>query len=140
LTHHTIQREKIAFEYFRLTVVNSGGKAMGRSKQTNQPRYTLKRVKLAIKNGKYKIRQNARETMKQDFSWTSREVEQAFSKLKLSQFYISVPRTKDPHLKYGKPPTFIDIYKCENLLDESVYTHFFFDGEWLIIDSLKKLN
>lgn len=45
-------------------------------------------------------------------------------------------KKKVPHDYYGEIPAIYDVYKSDDIMDEKVYTHFYFNENILIIDSV----
>ncbi|MDP2379938.1 MAG: type II toxin-antitoxin system MqsR family toxin, partial [Pseudohongiella sp.] len=93
----------------------------------------LKTVRHMIDAKKYRINSNAFDDASVDFGWGDLEICQAICKLKSSQCYASTP-----HLKI--PGCMVDCYRAPKLYkNENVYTHFYINGDLLIINSFKEL-
>ena len=45
-------------------------------------------------------------------------------------------RRNPPHDYYGDVPVIYDVYKADDIMGEKVYTHFYFNEDMLIIDSV----
>lgn len=106
---------------------------MNRWSTNTPPHHPISKVKAAIKKGNFGVYGQARQTMKDHFGWTEEDVKRAFLKLnpKKHKHKSENHRTR--------PPFVVDYYKAPGLLGEDVYTHFHFDGDQLIINSLKRI-
>ncbi len=94
-----------------------------------------------MRQNKFFIPNRVRKTYKKDFEWKKEDVKKALLKLNpLKHFYISDTMRRNPPQGYsGSYPIILDYYKAKDLLSENVYIKFYFDGDYLILDSLKKL-
>lgn len=45
-------------------------------------------------------------------------------------------KNKPPYNYYGERPAIYDVYKSDDIMGEKVYTHFYFNEDRLIIDSV----
>jgi hypothetical protein len=91
----------------------------------------------AIRNGYYRVCPRVWVQIKEAFGWDQKDLETYFSRLKHKHFDKQMPmKKKAPHDYYGEIPAIYDVYKSDDILKEKVYTHFYFNEEWLIIDSV----
>jgi hypothetical protein len=106
-----------------------------------KPYYPIKKVKNAVRQNKFFASKRVKATYKKDFGWKKEDVKKALLKLNtLNDFYISDTMRRNPPGDYiGDYPITLDYYKAKNLLGEKVFLKFYFNGERLILDSLKKL-
>jgi hypothetical protein len=103
--------------------------------QQPKPYYPLKEVKALVKDGKWRVNGNARESAREDFGWGVLEIQSAILALRPCDFDIS-------DWSKHKPGVMVDAYKAANLKGEAVYTHFYIDEEtvFVIINSFKRLT
>ncbi|WDP83837.1 MAG: type II toxin-antitoxin system MqsR family toxin [Desulfobacter sp.] len=102
-----------------------------------KPKYDLKKVHEAIKNGNYRVHLRVWNEIKNDFGWQSKHLEKYFLALKTKHFDKPMPmKSKPPYDYYGEIPAIYDVYKSDNIMGENVYTHFYFNEDTLIIDSV----
>ena len=81
------------------------------------------------------------EQIKDDFGWKTTDLEKFFLSLKPKHFDKQMPmRKKPPYNYYGPIPPIYDVYKSSDIMDENVYTHFYFNEDMLIIDSVHENN
>jgi hypothetical protein len=94
-----------------------------------------------VRQDKFFAPQRVRKTYKKDFEWKKEDVKKALLKLSpLKHFFISDNmRRNPPHAYSGSYPIVLDYYKAKDLLGENVFLKFYFDGDYLILDSLKQL-
>lgn len=68
-------------------------------------------------------------------------MEKFFLKLKKKHFKKQMPmRKRPPYDYYGEIPAIYDVYASDDIMGEHVYTHFYFNENLLIIDSIHELN
>ena len=89
--------------------------------------YSLTEVIRRINEGSLIIRPNATREAFQTFEWTESDIKAAYRKLKPQDFY------KTGKLK-NHPDVPVDIYKA-TINGERIYTHFYFSGARIIINS-----
>ncbi|MBF0398688.1 MAG: hypothetical protein HQK78_18070 [Desulfobacterales bacterium] len=96
---------------------------------------------IAIKSGNYQVHPRVWEQIKKEFGWNLKDLETYFSRLKQKHFNKQMPmKKKPPHNYYGEIPAIYDVYKSDDILNEKVYTHFYFNENILIIDSVHEQN
>jgi len=105
-----------------------------------KPKYDIEIVHEAIESGNYYVHQSVLRQIKNDFGWRGRDLITFFLKLIVKKhFYKQMPmKKKPPYDYYGERPAIYDVYKSNDIMDEKVYTHFYFNEDQLIIDSLHK--
>lgn len=102
-----------------------------------KPKYDLKKVHEAIKNGYYYAHPSVIMQIKDDFGWREKDLTTFFSRLRKKHFDKQMPmRKRPPRDYYGVIPAIYDVYKSDDLMGEKVYTHFYFNEDRLIIDSV----
>jgi hypothetical protein len=101
--------------------------------ERTKPFYSQKQIRNHISNGRIQITKKARETAQKDFGWGIDDVCKALSILPVKCWYKS-------DVRYDDPKIWVDYYRARNLKGENIYTHFYIDGEYLIIDSFKELS
>ena len=107
----------------------------------NNPKYDLKKVHEAIKQGYYRVSNRVREQVYDDFGWQTSDLETFFKRLKKKHFDKQMPmENRPPRDYYGEIPAIYDVYKPDDILGEKVYTHFYFNEDLLIIDSVHEQN
>ena len=94
-----------------------------------------------MRQNKFLAPSRVKQSYKKDFGWKEEDVKKALLKLNpLKHFFISDTMRRNPPEAYsGSYPIVLDYYKAEGLLGENVYIKFYFDGDYLILDSLKQL-
>lgn len=102
-----------------------------------KPKYDIKKVHAAIKNGDYRVDPSVWGQIKNDFGWRKNDLEKFFLKLRKKHFNKQMPmKKKPPRDYYGEIPAIYDVYKSDDIMGERVYTHFYFNEHLLIIDSV----
>ncbi len=105
------------------------------------PHYPIEDVKEAIRSGYFRIDPEAYFEAREDFEWRQDDIEKFFMRLKKKHWHKSDNmRRKIPRNYAGRLPIILDIYHAENVLGENVYTHFYFEEDLLVIDSLHGLD
>ena len=99
----------------------------------NKPYYSKKQILNFISSGKVSVTDNAKKSAKDDFGWGIDDIHKAIAILPLKCWYKSEPRFKNPKI-------WVDYYRAPNINGENVYTHFYVDGDILIVDSFKELE
>ena len=94
-----------------------------------KPWYPLSDVKSKISQGKYYVNPDVQSTANKDFGWDQADIVDAFSKLQRKHYHKTMPSNH-------KPGTMLDVYHAKGLKGEKVYTHFYIEGDHLIINSL----
>jgi hypothetical protein len=95
----------------------------------------------AIKNGCYGVHPRVWQQIKDAFGWKTRDLETFYSRLRPKHFYKQMSMgNKTPHDYYGDIPAIYDVYKAEDIMGEKVYTHFYFNEDRLMIDSVHELD
>ena len=103
--------------------------------------YPIENVKNAIREGNYTIEPEAYATAREDFGWKSDDIEDFFNRLKKKDWHKSDEmKRKIPRNYAGRLPIILDIYHAKNILGEDVYTHFYFEDDRLVVDSLHGLD
>jgi len=91
----------------------------------------------AIENGYYRVHPRVWGQIKKAFEWKQRDLETFFSRLKLKHFKKQMPMKNTPPFDYyDELPAIYDVYKSNDIMGEKVYTHFYFNEDLLIIDSV----
>ncbi len=76
-----------------------------------------------------------------DFGWGYNDLIKYFLKLRKKHFDKQEPRkSRTPNNYYGEIPIMYDVYKSTDIMGEKVYTHFYFNEDFLVIDSLHLLD
>lgn len=99
----------------------------------NKPYYSKRQILNLISAGKVIVKYQAKESALNDFGWRREAIYKAISALTLKCWYKSEPR-------YDNPQIFVDYYRARNIRGVNFYTHFYLDGENLVIDSFHKLG
>lgn len=106
-----------------------------------KPYYPIKKVKEAVKNGFYRIEDDAWKEMWDDLRWKTKDIENFFSKLTVNHWRKSDKmKRKIPRNYSGPLPIILDIYHARNINGQDVYTHLYFEEDFLVIDSLHGLD
>lgn len=113
-----------------MTEVNSNCIDLNRTR--NKAYHSLNRVRSAIKRMEYIIEQEAQDNAVNYFGWSIEDIERAFLKLQAKHFSHSKKH-------FTNPSIWVDHYRAKNLMGEDVYTHFHFEEEILVIQSLKRI-
>jgi hypothetical protein len=98
-------------------------------------------VHQAINNGDYRVHPRVWDEINDDFGWGVSQLEKFFLRLRRKHFEKQMPmKNKPPHDYYGEIPAIYDVYISNDIMDENVYTHFYFNEDILIIDSVHEQN
>jgi len=101
------------------------------------PRYDMENVYNAIRQGNYQVYSHVWTDIKHDFGWGVKNLEKFFLSLKPKHFDKQMERKRPPRNDYsGEIPVILDVYKSDDIMGEKIYSHFYFDGNELIIDSI----
>ena len=111
--------------YSGLTRVNFGEYSMIKS-----PYYSKEILADAIGKKKVRVARRARKDARDWFAWGAGEVCEAILKLPKECCY-------DTQRKRSNPEIMVDLYRANDINGEDIYTHFYMEDGWLIIDSFK---
>lgn len=99
---------------------------------SNEPHYSLKKIKKFISNGDFLITNRAKNDAKNDFGWDLKAIKNAILSLQKKHFHKSKENWDDPSI-------YVDYYKARGLMGENVYLHFHVEKNKLIINSFKEI-
>lgn len=94
--------------------------------------YSKKLIRELIKAGNVQITRQALKTAKDSFGWNFDDICKAILTLPVKACYKSETR-------FNNPEIWVDYYRAYKLKNENVYTHFYVDGDILVIDSFKEI-
>ncbi len=95
----------------------------------------------AIKHGSYQVYSHVWHDIRHDFGWGIKNLENFFLSLRPKHFEKQMERRSPPRNDYsGEIPVILDVYKSDDIMGEKIYSHFYFDGNELIIDSVHEQN
>jgi hypothetical protein len=94
--------------------------------------YSKRQLSTLISEGKVLVTEQARKSAQNDFGWDLDDICRALLAMSVKSWYKSEPR-------FNNPEIWVDYYRAYGLKGENVYTHFYVDGDKLIIDSFKEI-
>ncbi|NOY69127.1 MAG: hypothetical protein GXP53_06495 [Deltaproteobacteria bacterium] len=97
----------------------------------NKAYYSKRQIRSLIANKRVIIPPHIQEEADKDFGWDTDRIKKAILKLPVSCCYKSAPRFTEPEI-------LVDYYRADDIYGENIYTHFYVEDGWLIIDSFKE--
>jgi hypothetical protein len=98
----------------------------------NRAYYSKKQIRNLISQDNVQLTEPARISAHDDFGWDIDDICSALLALPMKDCYKSETRFDNPHI-------WVDYYRSYGLKGENVYTHFYIDSGYLIIDSFKEI-
>jgi len=102
-------------------------------KTRNKPFYSRREIARLVDSCRILLEERARIAAERDFGWKIEDIAEALKNLPPGCCYKSETR-------YDNPEIWVDFYRVYGLMGEDVFTHFYVENGYLVVDSFKELK